>query len=94
MTSGDLVMDTPTKPHFSDPGALNPILEEAQASSTGREEGCPNPSDESMITGDPGMGTPAKFPLVTQVLLTPSRGNRKLLPREGRRSALISVMGL
>ena len=54
MTTGDPVMDTPTKPPFSDSGALNPIPipEEAQASSTGWEEEFPNPSDGPMATGD------------------------------------------
>ena len=47
----------PTKPPFSDSGALNPIPEEAQVSSTGREEECPNPSDEPMTTGDPVIDT-------------------------------------
>jgi hypothetical protein len=36
---------------------MNPIPEGAQASSTGREEGCLNPSDEPMTTEDPVMGT-------------------------------------
>ena len=42
---------------FSDSGALNPIPGEAQASSTGREEECPNPSDGPMTTEDPVMDT-------------------------------------
>ena len=47
----------PAKPPVSDSGALYPVQEEAQASPTGREEEYLNPSDGSMTTEDPVMGT-------------------------------------
>ena len=64
-------MDTPTKLPFSDSGALNPVLEEAQASSTGREEKGPNPSDGPMTTGDPVIDTPTKLPYSDSGALSP-----------------------
>ena len=66
-------MDAPTKPLYSDSDALNPIPEEAQASSTGREEGSPNPSDEPMTTGDLVMDTLSK----TQIPRTPTQNVAK-----------------
>ena len=50
-------LPTPTKLLFSDPGALNIIPEEAQASFTGKEEECPNPNDERANS----LQTPAKL---------------------------------
>jgi len=52
-------------------GALNLIPEEAQASSSGRKEERPNPSDESMTTGDPVIDTPAKVPFSESGALKP-----------------------
>jgi len=51
-------MDTPTKLPFDDPGALDPIPEEAQAYFTGREGERPNPSDGRANS----LPTPTKFP--------------------------------
>jgi hypothetical protein len=60
-------LPAPAKLPFSDSVALNPIQEEAQASSTGREEECPNPSDERASS----LPTPAKLPFSDSGALNP-----------------------
>ena len=86
-------LPTPTKLPFSDSGALNPIPEEAQASSTGREGECPNSGDEPMTTGDPVTDTPAKLSFSESGALNPIPEEAQAFSTKREEGCLIPAMG-
>ena len=82
-------MDTPTKLSFDDPGALDPIPEEAQAPFTGREGECPNPSDGRANS----LPTPTKLPFDDPGALNPISEEAQALSTGKKGSTPTPAMG-